>query len=62
MPQKPKKNYDAVDVAKLFFCICIVITHTKMVRYLPQGIRGIVNAVVVRASVPFFFVASGFFI
>lgn len=62
MPQKPKKNYDAVDVAKLFFCICIVITHTKMVRYLPQGIRGIVNAVVVRASVPFFFVASGFFL
>ena len=57
-----RKNYSAVDVAKLFFCVCVVITHTKTIRYLPTGIRGIVNALVIRSLVPFFFITSGFFL
>ena len=57
-----KKNYDAVDIAKLFFCICIVSSHTRLLSYIPGGYRGEINAVLIRASVPFFFIASGFFL
>ena len=62
MNSEEKKNYDAVDIAKLFFCICIVASHTRLIAYIPRGYRGVISAVVVRASVPFFFIASGFFL
>ena len=62
MNSEGKKNYDAVDIAKLFFCICIVASHTRVISYIPSGYRGVINAVLIRASVPFFFIASGFFL
>ena len=62
MNTQVKKTYDAVDIAKLFFCICIVASHTRLLSYIPGGYRGVINAVLIRASVPFFFIASGFFL
>ena len=62
MNNEEKINYDAVDIAKLFFCICIVASHTRAISYIPNGYRGVINAVLIRASVPFFFIASGFFL
>lgn len=55
-------NYWSIDIAKLFFCICIVVTHTRLLSYLPSVPRAIINGTIVRAAVPFFFIVSGFFL
>lgn len=48
-------NYDVVDYFKFFFALCIVAIHTPL-----WG--GAVYPLLLRLAVPYFFVASGFFV
>lgn len=56
--KKAARHYDAVDVARLVFCIAIVIRHTNLAHCLPKAVR----VLVLCHSVPFFFLASGYFL
>ncbi len=55
-----RKQYPAIDIAKIFFCVCIVALHTGADMVLPQPLGYLVNKSVCRLAVPFFFVAAGF--
>lgn len=57
-----KKSYAAVDVFKFFFAICIVALHTKALDLFPHTLNYMITKVVFRVAVPYFFVASGFFL
>lgn len=54
---KEKEFFDFVNVAKLFLAIAIVALHSALV---PQP--SLVMALICRLGVPYFFVASGFFL
>lgn len=53
-----KKNYNSVDVLKLFFSVCVVAIHTDLHLDLPYG--DFILSLVFRLAVPFFFAFSGF--
>ena len=55
-------SYTGVDVFKFFFAICIVALHTHALDFLPHMANYMITKVVFRAAVPYFFVASGFFL
>lgn len=57
-----QKNYTTIDVAKLFFAICIVLLHSYAYQILPGFLPFAFEKAVLRLAVPFFFVASGFFL
>ncbi len=54
---KEKEYFDFVNVAKLFLAVAIVALHSALV---PQP--SLVMALICRLAVPYFFVASGFFL
>lgn len=53
------KEYAAVDVAKLFFCFCILFRHTGAYHEIPFS--WYIQHGVFCLAVPFFFVVSGYF-
>lgn len=57
-----KKQYNAIDCAKLFFCLCIIALHCGAQTILPGDMPYLLEKVFFRVSVPFFFVSSGFFL
>lgn len=59
--KEPKQIYPAVDIAKFFFCLCIIALHAKGFRWLPEGYF-VLDKGLFRLAVPFFFVTSGFFL
>lgn len=60
MIEKNKKTeYALIDVARLFFCICIVFLHSGAYHMAPG--EWYVLHCLLRLAVPFFFVVSGYF-
>lgn len=57
-----KPSYCGVDLFKFFFAICIVALHTESLGVLPDTVDYIITRVIFRLAVPYFFVASGFFL
>lgn len=51
-----------VDLFKFFFAVCIVALHTSAIDFLPESINYFIIRLVFRTAVPYFFVASGFFL
>ncbi len=54
--------YKAVDIAKFVFSLGIVVLHSKAHELLPFFFPFLVEKLFLRAAVPFFFVASGYFL
>ena len=55
------EEYTGVDIAKFFFCLCIICLHTGIASILPfSGMY--IEKIIFRNAVPYFFVASGFFL
>ena len=52
-------EYTTIDLARLFFCICIVFLHSGAYHLLPG--EWFFLHCILRLAVPFFFVVSGFF-
>jgi len=55
-----KHNYAAVDIAKFFFSICILVSHTGAYHEIPYS--WYFQHIVLCSAVPFFFVTSGYFL
>lgn len=62
LSKENKKTYRAVDIAKFFFCICVIVTHTSCLSVVPEIPRTIINALIIRMAVPFYFISSGYFL
>lgn len=56
------KTYQGVDAAKFFFALCIVALHANVASCLPGNAGWLLEKAVFRLAVPYFFVASGFFL
>ena len=56
-----KTTYRGVDLAKLLLAVCVVGIHTNIATLLPGIYERILTAGLFRLAVPYFFVASGFF-
>ncbi len=56
-----KENFFAVDIAKFILAFCVIAIHTCYNFFKSDIANTIINSVIVRIAVPFFFVASGFF-
>lgn len=56
------KSSTGVDFFKFFFAVCIVALHTSAIDFLPETINYFITKLVFRVAVPYFFVASGFFL
>lgn len=52
----------SVDLLKFFFCLCVVALHCDTLDCVDSNIKYYVTQGVFRLAVPFFFVASGFFL
>lgn len=58
-----KEIYHSIDLAKFFFCICIIALHTFAFEdMLSEKTYWYVDHLLYRLAVPFFFVSSGFMI
>ena len=55
-----KRTDTTVDLLKFIFCIFIIALHTKVIDLLPE--RYFFINVFVRVAVPYFFVASGYYL
>lgn len=53
-------TYNLIDILKLFFSIAIVIMHLHMFEGNP--LEPFITPLICQVGVPFFFVASGFFV
>lgn len=56
-----KSTFPYVDILKFLFAIGVVLEHS-FVGYIDNGLYAFWNACIIRLSIPFFFVASGFFL
>lgn len=56
------KIYASIDIAKLFFALCIVILHGRGLAFFPYSIYFFTEKIILRLAVPFFFVCSGYFL
>jgi len=56
-----RKNFNAVDVAKFILSFFVISIHTCYNFFESSVANTVVNSVIIRLAVPFFFVASGFF-
>lgn len=54
------KEYTTIDMARLFFCVCIVFLHSGAYHLVPG--EWFFQHCLLRLAVPFFFVTSGFFL
>jgi surface polysaccharide O-acyltransferase-like enzyme len=58
-----KKSYKSIDIAKFFFCSCIIALHTTaIIDICNEYIYWYIVRCIFRIAVPFFFVSSGFMI
>lgn len=57
-----KFNFPVIDILKLFFSLCVVCIHAWLYTKLPAPFDYYVEKGLLRLAVPFFFVASGFFL
>jgi len=57
-----KKNYSLVDIVKLFFAVGIVLIHSGVFNDNSNLFIWIIEHALFKIGVPFFFVASGFFL
>ncbi len=57
-----KKSYHSIDLAKLFFSIVVIVFHTYPFYETHPDIGFISSNVIGRMAIPFFFVASGYFL
>lgn len=57
-----KKNYVYVDYLKLFFCFCVVGIHAEIFFDFNNTFDYLIYHALFRQAVPFFFVATGFFL
>ena len=57
-----KKNYSLIDIVKLFFAIGIVCIHSEVFENTSSLLLWVLQHAVFKIAVPFFFVASGFFL
>lgn len=55
-----KKNYQLIDLAKLFFAICVIAIHSQFLLEYRFGYY--INTNIYRLAVPFFFICNGFFL
>ncbi len=55
-----KPSYGWIDVLKFLFCLCVIGLHTGLERIFGGG--WLISRFIFRQAVPFFFVASGFFL
>ena len=62
MEVKQRQTYRGVDLAKFFFAVCIVALHAEAAGVLPGLWSEIIEKGIFRLAVPYFFVASGFFL
>lgn len=56
------KTYCTIDIAKLFFALCIVILHGGGYTAIQTPFDYYAEKIILRAAVPFFFVCSGYFL
>lgn len=57
-----KKQYNAIDILKVFFAICVVGIHTQIMQNENSNIEWGIFHGIFRLAVPFFFICSGFFL
>ena len=57
-----RKRYDLVDLNKFVFAICIVALHTKALSILPAHVEWVIEHMIFRLAVPFYFVMSAYFL
>ena len=57
-----KKNYICIDYLKLFFCFCVVAIHSEIFFNFDNNFDFLIYHGLFRQAVPFFFVATGFFL
>ena len=57
-----RKSFTTVDILKFFFCICVIMLHTGILDLFSEEIKFYITRVVFHLAVPYFFVASGFFL
>lgn len=57
-----KENYAYIDYLKLFFCICVIGIHAQIFYNFDNTFDYVLFHSVFRSAVPFFFVASTFFL
>lgn len=57
-----KRTYAGIDIFKFLFAVCIVALHTNALNFLPDMANYMITKILFRVAVPFFFVASGFFL
>ena len=58
---KAPATYKGVDLVKFIFAVCVVCIHTQILGLLPELGERIVTSGLLRLAVPYFFVASGYF-
>ncbi len=57
-----KKDFNAIDFLKFVFCFAIIAIHTSLFHGVGNPLSRILEIMLLRIAVPFFFVASGFFL
>lgn len=57
-----KESYPIVDIMKFFLCICVIALHSNATNFLPKNIQYFIQKLIFRVAVPYFFIASGFFL
>lgn len=58
---KQRESFNAVDVAKFILAFCVVSIHTFCAFFDNPFINSVIDSVIIRLGVPFFFTCSGFF-
>ncbi len=57
-----QSNYNAIDLMKFIMALFVVIVHVEPLMTISPTFTYLFDKVIVRASVPFFFLAAGFFL
>lgn len=57
-----KESYSLVDIMKFLLCLCVIALHAKALDFLPTNVQYFIEKLIFRVAVPYFFVASGFFL
>ncbi len=57
-----KESFDIVDICKFLLCICVIALHSNALGFLPKNVQYFIEKLIFRVAVPYFFIASGFFL
>ena len=60
--QTDRQTDTTVDILKFVFCIFIIALHTKLLKVVPTELGFFIEKVFFRTAVPYFFVASGYYL